>query len=116
VSRNSWNRIPYKKRQSIKQVLLARDGLICCVCGTRIASIRIATIEHKRGRKQGGSVTGYDNLGLAHPNCNFGHHGQRHGRVALVNGDGFFAPRTPDPPAPLVFPPPGRSEKNSESG
>jgi hypothetical protein len=33
-----------------------------------------------------------------------------------VNGDGFFAPRTPEHPAPLVFPAPGRSEKNSESG
>jgi hypothetical protein len=33
-----------------------------------------------------------------------------------VNGDGFFAPRTPEHPAPHVFPSPGRSEKNSESG
>lgn len=88
---NSWNRVPYKVRQRIKTLLLARDGLVCCVCGTRIASARAATIEHKRERGAGGAVLALANLGLAHAGCNYGRRG-RAGAVGQVSGGSFFGP------------------------
>lgn len=120
---DEWSRIPYKTRQHIKQVLLARDGLTCCVCGTRILSPRAATIEHKRERSAGGSLLDYRNLGLAHRDCNYRRLGSRRGRVALVSAASWFAPSDaprfsehegPEHPAPPVFPSPGRSEKTED--
>ncbi|MDO5633289.1 MAG: hypothetical protein Q4G34_00230, partial [Micrococcus sp.] len=114
-----WSRVPYRTRQHIKQLLLARDGLRCCVCGTKIPSPQVATIEHKRERSAGGALLDLANLGLAHSGCNYGRLGRK-GRVPLIAAAGFF--RRPAPahffddehaehPAPRVVPSPGDSEK-----
>lgn len=108
---NAWTRVPYSTRQHIKQLLLARDGLVCCVCGTRIASARAATIEHKRERNAGGALLDLRNLGLAHRGCNYGRRGSRVGRVPTVAGGSFFRAPSDGTPRARVFPSPGRTEE-----
>lgn len=112
---NSWSRVPYKKRQQIKQQLLARDGLRCCNCGRRIASVKAATIEHKKGRKQGGSLLDLANLGLAHAGCNYSGRYQRAGRVRVVDGVRFFDTEATEHPAPMFLPPPDAQKKRGVS-
>lgn len=111
MRQDSWSRVPYRTRQHIKSVLLARDGLVCCVCGTKIVSPRKATIEHKIERSAGGAVLDLRNLGLAHSSCNYGRRGSRHGRVPTVAGAAFFevSERRSSPRKPVLSP--GRSEK-----
>lgn len=108
-AQDSWSRVPYATRQRIKSVLLARDGLMCCICHTKIASARVATIEHKRKRSRGGAVLDLANMGLAHESCNYGHNRKA---IAVVDGLAFFGADHAGHPAPPVFPSPGRSEKN----
>jgi len=91
-AQSDWSRVPWRTRQHIKSVLLARDGLVCCVCGLRIPSVRAATIEHKRERSAGGALTAYSNLGLAHTTCNYSRRGSREGRVPTVAGAAWFGP------------------------
>lgn len=93
-AQSDWSRVPWRTRQHIKTVLVARDGLVCCVCGLRIPSVRAATIEHKRERSAGGALTAYSNLGLAHGSCNYSRRGSREGRVPTVAGAGWFAQPT----------------------
>ena len=86
---DAWAAVPYRMRQAIKQELLARDGLWCCVCETPIASFKLATIEHKRERNAGGALLDRNNLGLAHPRCNYGRHGSAN-RTRVVDSRAFF--------------------------
>lgn len=88
-ARDAWSSIPYRQRQAIKGELLARDGLVCCVCKTPIASMSVATIEHKRERNAGGALLDYNNLGLAHPRCNYGRLGSSD-RARVVDARAFF--------------------------
>lgn len=87
--RNAWAAVPQRMRDAIKQELLARDGLMCCVCGTAISSAKVATIEHKRERQAGGALLDRENLGLAHPRCNYGRHGSAN-RTGVVDARSFF--------------------------
>lgn len=114
--RDAWSAIPYKRRQAIKTTLAARDGLICCVCRTAIASLKAATIEHKVERSDGGALLAWDNLALAHAHCNYGRRGKKlsakgNGALGVVEGAAFFDAERRQHPAPPVFPSPGRSEK-----
>ena len=102
---NAWSALPYRQRQQLKQMLLARDGLVCCLCGLRISSTRAATVEHRTKRSHGGALTDLANLGLAHATCNYSN---RYGSDAVVVDDAAFfcSDNGPDIPRPVLFPPP----------
>lgn len=89
VQRNEWSALPQRMRDAIKQELLARDGLMCCVCKTPISSAKVATIEHIRERNAGGSLLDRSNLGLAHTRCNYGRHGSAN-RTGIIDSRAFF--------------------------
>lgn len=99
----SWNRISYRRRQHIKSVLLARDGLICCDCKRPINSIKEATIEHKVARRFGVfDDLDINNLGLAHARCNYGHRFEAPGaRRLVVEASAWFG----DDPTPTASEP-----------
>lgn len=81
---NAWSRIPYRRRQAIKQLLLARDGLRCCNCHQPIKDVTTATIEHLVERRLGGPLLDPSNLGLAHPSCNYSRRYGRHNARSRV--------------------------------
>ncbi len=97
---NSWNRVPFRTRQALKAQLLARDGLMCCLCGMKIKSAREATIEHKIPRRLGlVPVTAVEHLGLAHRSCNSSNR-FRAGTRQVTDGLDFFAQEPHGHPAP----------------
>ena len=90
MARDAWSKLPYKRRQHIKQVLLARDGLTCCLC-KRPMRLDEVTVEHRLARSLGGSVVDYANLGLAHAHCNYSRrYIAASARRLVVDGAGFF--------------------------
>ncbi|MCB4209171.1 HNH endonuclease [Arthrobacter sp. UM1] len=71
-------------------MLLARDGLTCCICRTPIKSAKAATIEHKTKRRDGGSHD-LANLGLAHSTCNYADAGRSPTTsVGTISNGSFF--------------------------
>lgn len=85
-----WEQIPYKQRQQIKAQLIALHGLVCCICGRPIRSMKEATIEHKKKQRNGGSHE-LSNLGLAHARCNYSdNHDDIDERSRIIDNSAFF--------------------------